>query len=341
MADNSQAAAIRQALRDKIRQLASIDGASLARTSELGTTLDFSSCVPAFIGTARLFGRLQGADLDDLPIPLLTQLQQAATQLSNLVEQIIEFDPARPNPVNERDALVQRFNQQYDSVFKIAAPILAYASRGDSELDELREQAESILSELRNLMDQTRQEREKVLDETKSILAHVQETAAQAGVAQHAGLFKKEADRHSKARWWWLLATAFFGGLLLVFGYKSVEYYATHPIDMQVAQAIQLGIAKLVVFGVLSFALVWASRMYRAEAHNFVVNQHRQNALATFETFVKAATDEQTKNAVLLQATRSIFSHQSSGFTYPDQEGPASPQILEIIRGILPGHGQN
>jgi len=110
-----------------------------------------------------------------------------------------------------------------------------------------------------------------------------------------------------------------------------------NTLEISTAQTVQLAIAKIVVFGALYFALVWAGRVYRAESFNLVVNQHRQNALSTFETFVKATSDEHTKNAVLLHATQSIFSHQPSGFTQHYQDATPSPQVLEIVRGIIPG----
>jgi hypothetical protein len=63
----------------------------------------------------------------------------------------------------------------------------------------------------------------------------------------------------------------------------------------------------LVVLSVFYFAMVATSRNYRAHQHNWTVNKHRQNASSTFETFVKATTDDQTKNAVLLYAAQAIF----------------------------------
>jgi hypothetical protein len=80
--------------------------------------------------------------------------------------------------------------------------------------------------------------------------------------------------------------------------------------------------------------------MYRSQWHNHVVNKHRQNALSTFETFVKAASDEQTKNAVLIQATQCIFSQQPTGFVAHDSDGAPSPQILEIVRGVVADKGK-
>ena len=75
--------------------------------------------------------------------------------------------------------------------------------------------------------------------------------------------------------------------------------------------------------------------MCKAQLHNYVVNKHRQNALSTFETFVKSTDDNDTKNAVLIQATRSIFSPQHTGFSAQEGESSTSPAIHEIIRNVI------
>jgi hypothetical protein len=80
-------------------------------------------------------------------------------------------------------------------------------------------------------------------------------------------------------------------------------------------------------------ASVWCGKSYRAYRHNAVVNRHRQNALATFEAFAKAASDAETKNAVLLQATQCIFSPQQTGYVSGEPE-TAMPQVLEIVRNV-------
>ena len=91
------------------------------------------------------------------------------------------------------------------------------------------------------------------------------------------------------------------------------------------------------MLGVLSYALVWSGRTYRAEAHNQIVNEHRRDALATFETFVGATSDPATKNAVLVQSTQCIFSHRPSG--YGEQSSDAAPpsHMLELTRTLTGG----
>jgi hypothetical protein len=93
-----------------------------------------------------------------------------------------------------------------------------------------------------------------------------------------------------------------------------------------------VAIPKVFVFTVLLSATVWSGKVYRAYRHNAVVNRHRQNALATFQAFAKAANDDTTKNAVLLQGTQCIFSPQQTGYIQSEADSPA-PTLFEIIRG--------
>lgn len=134
-----------------------------------------------------------------------------------------------------------------------------------------------------------------------------------------------------------MVATVILAALTVLFGFLSVSYYADKITSLSTAQAVQVGLSKLVILAVLYFGLVWAGKIYKAQQHNYVVNQHRHNALNTFETFVKATGDEQTKNAVLIQATQSIFSPQHSGFTAQEKELTTSPQVLEIFRSFMGG----
>lgn len=100
--------------------------------------------------------------------------------------------------------------------------------------------------------------------------------------------------------------------------------------------SIQLAISKLIVFSILYFALIWGSRNYRAHRHNAVVNQHRQNALSTFQAFVDSAEDDKaTKDAVLLRSTETIFSPHISGYLTKESEKQNTPQILEIFRNAM------
>ena len=84
----------------------------------------------------------------------------------------------------------------------------------------------------------------------------------------------------------------------------------------------------------LFYFLVIASRNYRAQAHNYIVNKNKQNALSTFETFVKASDNDEIKNAVLLQTTKAIFSNSPSGYLKNESDDDSPTQIIEIVKDV-------
>lgn len=63
-----------------------------------------------------------------------------------------------------------------------------------------------------------------------------------------------------------------------------------------------------------------------------VSNRHRDKALRTFETFAAASTDNSTRDAVLLEATRSIFAPGATGLVDSGESAPGPAALLEVIR---------
>lgn len=330
----------REGLSTALAPITSLSPDSLVRSSELGTSLDFSKGTAVFERTIRLFRDLEQSNLDNVPANVIQELITSANEANASFEQIKSFNPAgQANPAQVRDSLIQQVANQYQTHFSRIAPIIAYSVRKGTDFDVLESQARGALAEVNRLKGELNQTGKSLVDEAQSALEQVKRAAAEVGVAQHAIHFKEEAGSHKKSSIVWLGITAAFALATLVYGGWNIWYYMTKPVEYTLAQGIQLGVSKLIVFVVLYFGIVWSGRIYRAQIHNFVVNQHRQNALSTFETFVKAASDPQTKDAVLIQATQSIFAPQSTSFGSSEVESSASPQVLEIIRGISETRG--
>src|SRR5207248_3083011 len=180
---------------------------------------------------------------------------------------------------------------------------------------------------------------------------------------EHARVFEDEAGRHKRAAYWWLAFTIIFAVLAGVLAFhtflkteqriadalsKRSSAQNTTPAQSPSAQntttdskadgltalEIQLTISKFIVLSILLSASVWAGKVYKSHRHNFVVNRHRSNALATFQTFATGTADPQIKNAVLLQATTCIFGPQNTGYIRQEKDTEQYPQIVEIIRGV-------
>jgi hypothetical protein len=170
----------------------------------------------------------------------------------------------------------------------------------------------------------------------------VRQAAGEVTVAAYVKDFEGEADNHQKAAWYWLGATILIS-LLTVGGavvtlIPSIAHFL-YPVGglSTTQQVIQFTVSKLIILSVLYYTLVWCARNYSAHRHNYIVNRHRRNSLNTFEAFVKAVgEDRDTKNAVLLQATQSIFSSQASGYALKDFQAESPSKFIEIMRSVGP-----
>lgn len=328
----------REKLQQTLTELIHVSADSLIRTSELGTALDFSQGVPVFKRTIGLFKGLSEANLDNVPEVTLKQLISYSEQAIKTFEQILKFDPSgENNPASVRDSYIQQVADQYPTFFSQISPVIAYSVRKGTDFDRLEREARNAIEEINKNKREYDTKSASLIAEAESTLEQVRRAAAEVGVAQHAIHFKQEAEDHRSQSKLWLIATIILAILTIGFAVYNIYYYSSYGSALNAAQSIQLAVSKIAIFSVLYFAVIWSGKVFRSQWHNYVVNKHRQNALSTFETFVKAANDDQTKNAVLIQATQSIFSPQNTGFVNQDSDGNPSPQILEIIRGVSSG----
>ena len=339
MATFEQEKEYRDSLGTQLEQLTAIDTDSLVRVDELGKALSFQEGLPYFQRVLRLFRELAETNLDTLPSQKLHALTNAAQQANDQFSQIQQFSlQSHPqNPTEARDNLINGIRDSYDGWFNEVASVIAYSVRMGTDFERIEQEAREQVSRVERIGTELQSKRDEIVADIQAVLDQVRRAAQEVGVAQHAVQFKSEADQHKTAaeKWLWaVIALAIVTALLTL---ANVIYYAVQPIDLTTAQTIQLAVAKIVLFSLLFSALIWTGRVYRSHQHNFVVNQHRQNALTSFETFAKAANDDQTKSAVLLQATNCIFSPQASGYADPSVEAPGSPRIMEIIRNMAAG----
>lgn len=327
----------RDLLRTQLDQLTAINADSLDRVDELGKVLSFKQGQPYFQRALRLFRDLGEANLDELPSQTLQTLVNVVQEANTYFSQIQDFSlEAHPqSPAQARDDLINAIRDQYDGWFNQVSPIIAYSVRKSTDFRRLAQEAREQMSNIEQVKTQLQERGKEFVAETQGVLEQVRRAAQEVGVAQHAVHFKSEADRHKAAARKWLKAVigiAIVTALLTAVNVWAV--FGLRLVDLTTSETIQLVIAKVILFSLLLSALVWVGRVYRSHQHNFVVNQHRQNALASFETFAKAAKDDQTKSAVLLQATNCIFAPQASGYADSSAEVPGSPQVMEIIRNM-------
>ena len=335
MSWQGQKGEVQKSIRETIQNIVAIKGEDLARTEELGKTLSYESGVTLFNSIIDFFNRFSNIDTSFLSIQMLQKVNEACAQIYNCFEKIRTVDLAnQSSPASVRDNMIQELDNAFSSRISFLAPILAASQHESLSIRKKEQNVERIIGEMKTLKAQVEKDVSQIRNTMNATLSDVQKMAASAGVSAHATHFDQEAKRYeeSSLKWLgrtvWLAAGAFF--LTLVIAAHSIFF------DFSVGQSIQMAIAKITVLAVIYSCMIWSGKVYRSERHNWTVNRHRCNALLTFETFASAASDEVTKNAVLLQATESIFGHQPSGFSEKSQES-GTPKVLEVFRNLTSG----
>lgn len=288
---------------------------------------------------------LKELPLGQLPKTTFERLQNNLIELNQLFVAINNFDINQPNHISTRDNLATEIKQKGEAFyFNIAVwiPYLVYL-KGDYQriLDDMN----TSLVNTKNLMLDVKSTSEKLIEESKKeseqtkkeiddILASSRKASAQIGVTVFTTDFSQEATDLSKNARKWLIATISLA-LLALGGAVYSWFYVLPPESTNYQILYKLG-SKITILAILFTATIWSGRIYKALRHQSAVNRHRALSLNTFQAFTNATTDEGTKNAVLLEATKTIFGTASTGYLdQKDESSESSIKIIEVVKSLL------
>ena len=331
MATREQIDLIIEQIKTKLETLSEFQIEDLVRENDLGSQLSFKDAEPTILRTIELFNRTKTVNLEDVPYSLLNNFN---SQLDNAIQrftQFRDFNANQNNPVNQRNNLVNQFEGQFDTYYQHTLPILTVGLLSGNDLSVQQAKLEQLTSELEKKTKETEEKGAEYLKQLEETLKSAEEAAAKVGVSRHSQIFKTESTEHEEQAKTWLKWTV---GVLIAIVIVSAVFIFLFP-DSTNVEIIQFSITKIVILSALFYGLSICNRNYKAHRHNATLNKHRQNALSTFETFAKAAgTDNQTKNAVLIEATHTIFSNQQTGYLSSERDNDSSNKIVEIIKNV-------
>lgn len=276
--------------------------------------------------------------LNNLPLEYLSDsdLQKASSKLDEIIkslQQIDEFSLAsNNNPQNQRDSLGNELKNKVDQFHTIIAIWIPYLSYQKGDVSENISKLNQAISKAEEEMNGAQETAKKKLIEIEKISTQAREAAATAGAAVFTNEFSTEASQQLDEANSWLLTTGILALFTALFAVAGLILSFTGYVTENVWQFIS---AKITLFILLFTATVWSGKIYRALKHQSAINKHRSLGLKTFQAFSNAASDEQTKNAVLLETTRSIFSSGITGFIDSKGSGNESEvRVIELLNSV-------
>lgn len=312
-----------------IEQFKSTNPEELMREKELGSSLSFKDSENIILNIIELFSQVKMDHLQMVPFLHLQEFHSYLLDALSLFSQMKEFDIKKGNPNQEKKQITQRLINSYETYYSKTIPILTNQTIFGNEISQTEKDLAQVVTESRRL----KSEADNVYSEIKATLENAKEAVRDIGISKYTVIFQDEAKDYSRIARTWLAWTFVCIFLVVAASLIFIVYFPTET--NKTAIIVQYTISKLVVLSALFYAMALCNKNYRAHKHNELINKHRQNALSTFETFSNASgSDIQTKNAVLLEATRTIFSNQQTGYTSGNNDQEPSNKIIEIFKNI-------
>jgi hypothetical protein len=173
-------------------------------------------------------------------------------------------------------------------------------------------------------------EAEANVTKVNKLVEDAQEIVTKGGIEKHAKTFQVQADTHYNNSQKWRNISL---GILLFLICGLITSFCFVIKSTPIIEKIQIGVFTAFTGSLLSYGLSLSVKNFFAEKHNETINKHKANCLSTFTAFTDS-TDGKTKEAILLQATQTIFSHQSPGFLAKGTELNNPNPIIDILKNF-------
>jgi hypothetical protein len=267
--------------------------------------------------------------------PLISQghINEATARLNKfneLANQINAFVPTQAaNPNEEKNRIATEIGNLQQDVANSLSLIIHTIRLEELGVEDYRLAA----TEKEKRADELLQQLTLKSEEAAGALEKIKEISGNAGATVYSEVFKNQARKNAEAASKWFSSSVVF--LVVVFVYVAYLVFLDHPQDIERAETVaREAIRNVLLLSVLSVGLFQSIKNYNANKHLQVVNEHRQNAIETFEAFSNAAPDVQVKSIVLIQATQSIFAADQTGYLNKDSETNLSLNFSDLIGKI-------
>ncbi|MRX33840.1 hypothetical protein [Aminobacter sp. MDW-2] len=306
---------------------------TLARQTALGSEFNFSEAIEPAERLVGLFKQIPAQYLGELPESKIEVIRSTADATFSLFQQVDQFDPKQTDSFAKRTTLIDTIKAQYDPLFSQLSPLIAFTSSRLRDFGALEREARAAVQVAKDRADEATSQLQAQRDDAERILDEVRRVAAEQGVSQQAIYFQTEGATHEEEAKTWRRYTI---NVAIGLGIYAVVSTLFHKVPWLAPagpyEAFQLGLSKVLIFGVIAYMLLLSAKNFLAHKHNAIVNRHRYNALLTFTALADAAKGPESRDIVLTHAAGCIFAPQDTGYT----KGNTQPESVANIIQSLP-----
>lgn len=267
---------------------------------------------------------LQPELANGVPLNMATEAINRLKEVNGKLLGIINFDPmALDRPKDHASSVINDLVTYFEQTFNELQPLFNMYNY-NIKFGDLK----NANDKLNNILSTSKVK----LDKIQSILDIAQSSSSKESIEKYSMLFKAEykSYQNQSIQWlygMWILSAIGITGVGLLIFFDPLK-------NLELISIIQFAGTKLFLISVFYILLSVVRRFYSASKHNAVINKHRACALETFEFLKESAKGDDTKDAILRQASNSIFSIQKSGYLFKEESIVPVNQVTEIFSKI-------
>lgn len=311
---------------------------ALVRHANWGT-INFDKAKPDLERLFAIIRPLETLPLEIVPQDVAETINSYLINSKYTIEKIRSFSIEKgDSPASQRDSMCTDFTREVDQLFAILTPWVPYLAYAHGDVERNIAQLAASVNNAKSIVEAGTNDVEQKKKELDSIISAAREASASVGVAHYTADFSNEASEREKSARYWLFSTGMMAALTA--GTAVALMFYGVPENATTAIIVNRVVSKIVLLTLLLGATIWCGRIYKAMMHQAATNKHRANSLKTFQAFTKAASDEASRNAVLLETTRSIFALAPSGYLDSTDSSPdGGTKVVEIFKGAAQAVG--
>ena len=287
--------------------------------------------------------------LISLPSTNIQQLKDYILQFYDMTGKIWGFAIDATDTRQQHVNLLQEIHQFCENVKQSLFQAAAYLS--SRTVEQLEDRINSTLTDvegsinttistetekLQKITEAAQQKEEKRQESFDQLYIQLQNQLTEKPISQYKTTFNDQAKKHSKTAWIWLWTTV---GLTLISA--GIFWWVLKdlvPAANDLPAVLPNFLAKGFFLSLIYLLLNRSIKNYTAEKHLEVINIHRQNALETVDPFLDATKENrETRDQILLAATRTIYDANQSGYLSTKTSGSDSTNPMQqIIKEVIP-----
>jgi hypothetical protein len=313
------------------REITELDPMSLMERPEWGT-IKFQDVEAELKLVEDLAGHITSLPIELMPQGALEAVHSHLVGARDTLRRIDRFDiSALDNPKGERENIAERLRGTTNNLLTSVQGWIGFLAYQSGDVQRNIRELNDAVGKAKMIVGGAETYAGAKAKEVDGIVSAAREASASVGVGHFTSDFAGEVTRMRGEAKTWLVATAIFGAVTLATAVAFL-FIRLQP-DATSAQVVHFITSKLITLAVLLTATVWCGRLFKAAKHQAAMNHHRANALKSFQAFVNATDDPVTRDAVLLETTRSIFAIAPSGYLEATETSPESgAKMLEVVR---------